>query len=100
MNQKGRKTNEWDNARAWLKIQFSQVGIHTCQLRLAGCTFDNFLGFAHPAKRRNLLDGEIRVAALLCQNCHQVIEFGPPEEMRRIVEKLFALTGIGTKGQK
>jgi hypothetical protein len=90
----GPKTAEWERVRRWLKIQFEKVGIRTCQLRLAGCSFDNYLGFAHPAKRRNLLEGEIYIVALLCNHCHGVIEVGPPEEMRRIVEKLFGLTGI------
>ena len=94
MKKQGPKTTEWERVRAWLKIQFAKAGIQTCQLRWAGCAFDNYLGFAHAAKRRNLLDGEIYVVALLCNHCHDVIEIGPPEDMRRIVEGLFALTGI------
>ena len=94
INRVGPRTRESDKAREWLKREFNKVGIRTCQLRLAGCWFDTALGFAHPAKRRNLQDGELYIAALLCNPCHDIIEVGDPQEMRRIVEMLFAQTGI------
>lgn len=94
MNKRGPKTDAWDTARAWLKIQFVKVGIQTCQLKFAGCWFDNALSFCHPAKRRNLQVGELYVVALGCTPCHDQLEVMAPEDMRRIVEALFNLTGI------
>jgi len=90
----GRKTHEWERVRRWLKVQFIAAGIQTCQLKFAGCWFDNALSFCHPAKRRNLRQGEIYVVALGCTPCHDQLEVMPPEDMRRIVEGLFAVTGI------
>lgn len=90
----GKKTKEWDQVRAWLKVQFAKKGIQTCQLKFAGCWFDNALSFCHPAKRRNLAEGELYVAALGCTPCHDQLEVMPPTDMRRIVEGLFAETRI------
>lgn len=90
----GKKTKEWDAVRAWLKIQFTRAGIQTCQLKFAGCWFDNALSFCHPAKRRNLTEGELYVVALGCTPCHDQLEVMPAADMRRIVEGLFALTRI------
>jgi len=94
MKRAGKKTKAWATARRWLKIQFDRAGVRTCQLRFAGCWFDNALSFCHPAKRRHLREGELYVAALGCVPCHEQLEVMPPEDMRRIVEKLFAETGI------
>ncbi len=90
MNQKGRKTNEWDNARAWLKIQFNRVGIRTCELRYAGCAFDNYLGFAHSKKRRNITGDEMYEVALLCNFCHEVAERLPEAEMTILIKQIIA----------
>src|SRR5690349_17549028 len=55
----GRKTKEWNAVRRRLKIEHERLGITTCELRNNPevpheCSYDDFLGFAHEAKRRKL----------------------------------------------
>lgn len=79
------KMKEWEDARKELKIEFEAKGITSCELGLPGCMRDNFLTFAHAKKRRKLEDGELKVVALLCQNCHNEIEYLPAAKMEAIV---------------
>ena len=94
IRQLGKKGLAWNYARQWLKIQFARVGIITCQLKFPGCWFDNALSFCHPAKRRKLTPRELYVVCLGCTPCHEQLEVMPAADMRRIVEGLFAATGI------
>lgn len=88
MNKVGPKTKAWNNARSELKIEFQfQFGITTCELQYEGCWFDNALGFAHAAKRRKLTTEDLKHVILICNPCHDKIEFLPPEEMERIVNE-------------
>lgn len=94
MKRAGKKTLAWDYVRQWLKIQFKAKGIITCQLKFAGCWFDNALSFCHAAKRRKLTPRDLYIVCLGCTPCHDQLEVMPPEDMKRIVEGLFAQTGI------
>jgi len=97
MNKRGARTKAWDAARAWLHRQFRLKGILTCQIRFPGCWFDREVYFAHPAKRRNLREGELYVVAKACNPCHDQLEIMAPERMRSIVEAAFNNTGIVRK---
>ncbi len=88
MNRRGKKVKAWDSARAKLKVKFQAAGIMTCELRYAGCAFDNYLGFAHAHKRRKVTD--LSIAILCCNFCHDEIEIKPHEEMERIVMAVIA----------
>lgn len=84
----GPKTEAWNDARAELKIEFETVyGVTTCELRYAGCWFDNALGFAHAEKRRKLSREDLKHVILACNPCHDILEVKPPEEMKRIVDE-------------
>lgn len=94
LNPIGKRGREWLKARAWLKRQFRYRGITTCMFQFPGCWFDEVGGFAHPAKRRNLKEGELWIAVPSCNVCHDKLELMPPPEMRSRVEAAFASTGI------
>ncbi len=69
-----------------LKPKFEKAGITTCELRIhPGCMRDNWLGFAHKRKRRNLGPGELSEVIIACNPCHDAIEALPEGEMARIV---------------
>lgn len=88
MNKVGPKTKAWNTARSELKVEFQfQYGVTTCELRYEDCTYDDYLGFAHSAKRRKLSAGDLKHVILCCNFCHDKIEFLPPEEMERIVNE-------------
>jgi len=85
----GKKTKEWASVRAKLKVRFAAVGITSCEL--LGilphlCTKDNYLGFAHAAKRRKLSSDDLYHVILICNHSHNIIEVWPAEEMKRIVD--------------
>lgn len=66
---------DWNKIRARIKLKFEKAGITTCELRLPGCTYGNFLTFAHSKKVRHwetLEDAEDVILA--CQKCHGFIE--------------------------
>jgi sugar phosphate isomerase/epimerase len=69
----GKKTKEWMEIRKELKEEFQRMGVTTCELKLEGCTHDNFLGFAHTKKRRNVTD--LKRVVLACANCHDKVEY-------------------------
>lgn len=68
--------------RAKLKEKFERLGITRCEL-----CFGTFgLAFAHSKKRRFILtDEELEEVALLCQPCHEKIEFSGHEEMYKAI---------------
>jgi hypothetical protein len=88
MKKRGPKVRSWEEERAKLKRRFLAVGIITCELRYAGCAFDDFLGFAHAEKRRNLSREDLSVVILACNFCHDTIEIDP--RMKEIVTAVIA----------
>ncbi len=69
----GPKTKEWKNVRVQLKKEFERMGVTSCEAKLNGCFYNNYLGFAHSEKRRNVTD--LKEVALLCNNCHHKVEY-------------------------
>lgn len=67
------KVQEWNKVRKELKVQFEEAGITRCELRLLDCTPNNYLGFAHTTKRRDVKD--LRKVVLSCSNCHSKVEY-------------------------
>lgn len=86
MIKKGKKTLAWDRIRSKLKKQFERWEITSCELRLSGCQVNNFLGFAHIDKRRNLKPEELTAVVLCCVNCHEKVEYNP--QMRSILTRV------------
>lgn len=83
----GKRTREWERARAKLKIAFEAAGITSCEFRYNGCWVTNGLSFAHVDKRRHLQPGELYAVALACAVCHSVLESLPRKQMRQTIEK-------------
>lgn len=84
----GRKTKAWNSERRKLKADSERNNRTTCELRGViphECTYDDQLGYAHPAKRRKLSAKELKVAILICNRMHDLLEVMKPEEMKRIV---------------
>lgn len=91
LNRVGPRTREWRNTVVRLKKRYAAMGITSCELRYEGCFGNEALGFAHGRKRRKLLKGELEhLCILLCNFCHDKIEFLPAEEMLAIVESVIA----------
>jgi hypothetical protein len=82
----GKKVRDWESARRKLKMRFEIAGITSCELRWGDCAFDNYLGFAHAQKRRNVKD--LNVVILACNFCHDQLEIMP--NMERIVTGVIA----------
>lgn len=79
------KVKEWTKLRREIKPVFEKAGIVTCE----NCGGSFALGFAHRVKRRFLTtDEEKRTVALLCQPCHERIEFSGHEEMFRSITEI------------
>jgi len=84
----GKKTKQWNSARAIIKRRFEAVGITTCELQgklKHDCGIDNYLGFAHDAKRRKLSEAALYHVILICNFAHDIIEVWPAEKMKAIV---------------
>lgn len=85
----GRKTLEWDQERARLKIEFEQMGVTECELRYPGtCWHDYALGFAHSKKRRFLKRHELKHVILCCNPCHNILESLPHDLMEVEVDQV------------
>lgn len=82
----GKKVKAWESERCKLKRIFAVAGITTCELKYEGCAIDDYLGFAHAAKRRKLSAEDLKHVILACNFCHDRIEILPPEKMRQIVD--------------
>lgn len=82
----GKKGLAWEKCRRELKARFLKAGITTCEM----CGADNYLGFAHHKKRRNLGPGELSVVALLCNRHHDEIEILPEAQMSFIILDIIA----------
>lgn len=88
----GRKMKAWDSVRTDLKKRFEKAGIMTCELRASDrveheCGNDNYLGFAHDAKRRKLTTEDLYRVILICNFAHDIIEVWPAEKMKVIVNE-------------
>jgi len=86
----GKKTKQWNSARTIIKRRFEAVGITTCELQgklKHDCGVDNYLGFAHNAKRRKLSEADLYHVILICNFGHDIIEVWPPEKMKAIVNE-------------
>jgi hypothetical protein len=88
----GKKTKQWTTARAIIKQRFEKVGITTCELQRSkevkhDCGIDNYLGFAHDAKRRKLTADDLYRVILICNFAHDIIEVWPPKKMKAIVNE-------------
>ena len=85
----GEKGNAWATTRAALVVRFATAGITSCELRYEGCFKNNFLSFAHSKKRRYITSQEeLETVALLCQKCHQAVEYRP--DMEEIILRVIA----------
>ena len=88
----GKKTKAWDSARATIKRRFEKAGITTCELRGSKkvpheCGNDNYLGFAHDAKRRKLTTEDLYRVILVCNFAHDIFETWPADGMKAIVNE-------------
>lgn len=86
----GKKTKQWNNARAVIKRRFEKVGITTCELRGVvehDCMVDDWLSFGHAVKRRKLKEGDLGHVILICTVVHDLLEVMPPEKMKQIVDE-------------
>ncbi len=83
----GEKTNTWEIIRKALVARFAAVGITRCELQWHNCFESNFLSFAHRKKRRYITDQtELETVALLCQSCHQLVEYR--KDMFEIIDNI------------
>ena len=70
------KQKEWEKERKKLKVEYERKGITTCELRLAGCWYNNALSFAHRYKRNDpRCEHTFEGTVLACIPCHQKIEY-------------------------
>jgi hypothetical protein len=89
LRRRGDKVDSWERTREILKERFATAGVTTCELQWRNCFKNNFLSFAHSKKRRYITNQEeLEDCALLCQSCHQKIEFRP--DMYEIVRSVIA----------
>ena len=88
----GKKVRAWDEIRTKeLKPAFKRAGVVECELRWHKCTKDNFLGFAHSRRRRNIETPEqMREVCLACVNCHTDLDTRPHAETEAIVRSIIA----------
>lgn len=83
---RGKKTRAWDAVRRKLKERFLKMNVTRCEQ----CNAAYPLGFAHRYKRRHITDQtELETCALLCNPCHERIEYGGNmyAEISQIIEK-------------
>jgi hypothetical protein len=83
----GKKGKAWASKRADLKVDFAAIGITSCELRYKDCANDDYLGFAHAAKRRKITNEDLGHVILACNFCHDSLEVMKPEDMKRIVDE-------------
>ena len=81
------KLKVWNKVRAKLKLEFEAAGRTRCEQ----CGSGMFLGFAHRYKRRFITtEDELRICALLCQPCHEAIEFSGHDNMKNAIDAIIA----------
>lgn len=84
----GKKVKAWESERRRLVKRFLEAGITECELHGVlehDCKFDNWLSFAHAAKRRKLRPEDLSQVILICTVAHNIIEVWPAEKMKKIV---------------
>ena len=99
----GKKTNEWNSAKAKLKVAFTNAGItydEVCLYLLSHPKYREdaknfrpgyFLTWAHGDKRNNLVGDELlTLVALAGVDAHNYIEKMNHLEMREIIEAVIA----------
>jgi hypothetical protein len=78
LKRRGKKTDAWAATRKLLIPRFEAAGVTQCEAQWPGCLKNNFLSFAHRMKRRFIkTQEELETVCLLCQNCHDRIEYDP-----------------------
>ena len=81
------KATKWHSVRRTLKVRFERDGITRCEQ----CNGNFALSFAHRYKRRFITtDEELATVALLCQKCHERIEFSGHEQMKDAIDTIIA----------
>ncbi len=80
------KVAKWSVIRKELIKEFRERGIIRCEIGLPGCTSNNFLGFAHTRKRRNVTD--LKKVVLACVFCHSKVEYNCKELTGKNMEDL------------
>lgn len=82
------KDARWARIRKDLKKKFAKLGVTRCEV----CGSDWALGFAHRFKRRfivnEIAEDELTVVALLCNSCHDKIEFSGHENMKKAIDDI------------
>ncbi len=91
----GTKVLAWEDGRKELKALFRTQGIIECEIKLAGCKKDNFLGFAHIRRRNTLKPDEIidpHFVVLACNTpCHEVVDQKmPKKEAEELLDSIVA----------
>jgi hypothetical protein len=75
----------WETARRKLKVKFERMGVTRCEV----CNAAFPLGFAHRLKRRFIkTDDELLTVALLCNPCHERIEFSGHDNMYQRISEI------------
>jgi hypothetical protein len=85
MRRFGKRGAAWNRVRASLKRDFDKLGIRFCEN--CGSTFN--LSFAHRKKRRFITtEDELKCVALLCQICHEFIEYSGHDRMFETITRI------------
>jgi len=86
----GKRTDKWNRIKAKLKTKFEAMGVTRCEL-----CFGTFgLAFAHSKKRRLITtDEDWEEVALLCQPCHEKIEFSGHDNMAEAIRAIITERG-------
>lgn len=81
----GKRTDKWNRVKAKLKKEFESAGITRCE----ECYGTFGLAFAHSKKRRFIqTDEDWMDVALLCQPCHERIEFSGHDNMYAEIKRI------------
>jgi CO dehydrogenase/acetyl-CoA synthase beta subunit len=81
----GKRTEKWNRVKNKLKAKFEAAGIMRCEL----CYGTFGLAFAHSKKRRFIqTDEDWEEVALLCQPCHEKIEFSGHDNMYEAIRNI------------
>jgi hypothetical protein len=83
----GKKTKNWDIV---IYAELRLLEINSCEGHLIPQCLNNFaLGLAHSRKRRDIKnDTEFREVALLCQKCHEFLEYGDKGVMEKTIKEI------------
>jgi hypothetical protein len=85
---------EWDEWRPYLREQFIQAGIDSCEIRLKGCWGKRTPQFAHVDKRRWCTRLELFVSVVwACGPCHNTVEAWGRQKMRPFIQAIIDRRG-------